>query len=110
MTDSRQDRLRERMAELDAVRENAQQPPLPVRRQVSRFLSTALFFFGMVVVALRCISIWRDYNGWRNAGNDQSAREAYITFIEFDTFLLVVTLAAFMGAAALLRWWAYRES
>ena len=109
MTDERLERLRKRMDALDAEKKSEEPPALPARLQAARFLTTALFFFGLIVVARFGISIWRDYNGWRNAGNDRSAQEAYITFMEVDVVLLVLTVAAFIGAAALVRWWADRE-
>ena len=59
---------------------------------------------------MRVVSIWGDYTGWRNAGTDRSAREAYITFMEVDVVLLVLTVVVFIGAAAFVRWWADRDS
>lgn len=109
MTDERLERLRERMDALETEKKSEEKPALPARLQVARFVSTALFFVGIIVVIRFGISIWRDYNGWRTAGNDNSAREAYITFLEVDVVLLALAIAAFIGAAMLVRWWADRE-
>jgi hypothetical protein len=108
MTDERLERLRERMDAPDAEKKSEEKPALPARLQVARFLTTALFFVGIIVVARLGVSIWRDYNGWRTAGNDNSAREAYITFLEVDVVLLAVAIAAFIGAAMLVSWWSDR--
>ena len=80
------------------------------RRQFARVLSTALLLIGIALVARISISMWRDYSGWRNAGNDPSVREAYITFIEGDVVLLVLTVAAFVGTAVTVSRWASRDA
>ena len=109
MNDERQERLRERMAELDAEKKIEEEQRLPARFQIARLVSTGLFFLGIIVVAIRGVAIWRDYQGWRNAGTDRSAREAYITFLEVDVVLLVLTIAGFIAVGALVTWWVDRD-
>jgi hypothetical protein len=71
--------------------------------QWRRFGRTALFFLMITVIIMLSVSLWKDYTGWKNSVGDPSSREAYVTFMEVDFALVVLTVFAAVVGARLLR-------